>query len=426
MSHVLEPAILSSWLKLISKNFRILTYEGRSLSLLKGGRQKAADQYLKKSTLFANNVCQKLSGRKFDLVINSDHITLEAGARIAALSGAKRIYDAIEIPRLDMRAGSAYDRMAPQDLSKIHSVESAFIQSSDLITTIGPSIAKWIVENYQTQKVSVVRNCRNFQTPIKSTIKSDLGLQSHERLVLFINGIYPHQGLEQALQALSFTHSNIHLAAMGPAPAPHYLNEICQLAKRENVDKRFHLIPCKPWHEMLDYASGADMGILPRMPERLNNILSLPNRIFELIMARLPVASSDLPDIAEIVKNYKIGQVFDALNPQDIARAVSQTIDKIDQYKDNLETAASELCWETEKMQLLQAVNYLCNRKDHLKVLIISRKDISANNRICRISKTLSQAGNSVTIAAPYPPGNVQRDPAAEYILCNYSEGKAA
>lgn len=376
--------------------------------------------YLRRTLLFARNIETVFQDRRFDLVINSDNFTLAAGHYAALACGAKRIYDAIELPRLDTRSGDGYDCFQKYELDLIHEHEGRYINQCDSITVIGPSFKQWFPTHYDVRNIQVVRNCRNFETmPHTKESREDLGLAEDDILVLFLNSVYRNQGIEQMIEALTLLPTHVHIATLGPVAQDSYREEITKLAQRHNVENRFHILPPKPWQDMLAYASGADIGIIPRQSERLNNYLSLPNRVFELIMARLPFASASLPDIAEIVRGYDIGEVFDQTSAESIASAILKltTPDRLAICKKNIETAAADLCWEKEKGKFLSCVEGLFPSGKKLNVLFISCKDISKNNRVYRLCSTLTAAGHNVTVAAPYDPGTVQRDPATTYYV---------
>ncbi len=67
-------------------------------------------------------------------------------------------------------------------------------------------------------------------------------------------------------------------------------------------------------------------------------------------MSRLPVASSRLPNIEAIVKDYGIGMIFDETDPLDMARVINIMLEQenLTRFNDAVNKAAQELCWETE------------------------------------------------------------------------------
>jgi glycosyltransferase involved in cell wall biosynthesis len=80
---------------------------------------------------------------------------------------------------------------------------------------------------------------------------------------------------------------------------------------------------------------------------------SLPNKLFESIHAGLPIVAADLPDTAEIVRRYGVGEVFDAGTPQDLAAAIQQVLADPAAYRRAARAAAAELTWEHEAEELV-------------------------------------------------------------------------
>lgn len=376
--------------------------------------------YLQRALYFAMNAETTVLSldQPFDICIASDNITVLAGRYVSEATGSAFLYDAIELPPLSTRAGNAYRAWNKYQLDLVTEHEKSIIQKCDGVITIGPSIKKWLQENYDTKNVEVVRNCRNYEEiPGTKTIRQDCNLKDHDKLVLFINGVYPDQGVEQLLEALQQLPETVHAATLGPLAKGDYHQVIRDMAARLGVADRFHILKEKTWNQMLPYAAGADIGVIPRQPGHLNNTLSLPNRIFELIMARLPVASTSLPDIADIVLRHEIGQVFDAQTPKDMADKITSVLENHKTYKPNIEKAAQDLCWENEKQKFLNFVESFRPGKRPLNICFLSRKVIAKNNRIARLSRTLTEAGHNMTILAPHPPGEIQRDRLATYII---------
>ena len=59
------------------------------------------------------------------------------------------------------------------------------------------------------------------------------------------------------------------------------------LADKLGFSARVHFLPPRQPSEMITYASGADLGLVPIQDISENFRLSLPNRVFELLMARV-------------------------------------------------------------------------------------------------------------------------------------------
>jgi glycosyltransferase involved in cell wall biosynthesis len=71
----------------------------------------------------------------------------------------------------------------------------------------------------------------------------------------------------------------------------------------------------------------------------------------------VPVLASNLPEIRRIVESYNIGMIIENHEPAHIAAKMTQMLENpaaIAGWKENLNFAASELCWENEKKALIE------------------------------------------------------------------------
>jgi glycosyltransferase involved in cell wall biosynthesis len=111
-----------------------------------------------------------------------------------------------------------------------------------------------------------------------------------------------------------------------------------------------------PPDELLQWTASADLGLQPIMNWNMSYYLCLPNKTFEYIQAGLPIASSDFPELRNIVEKYNIGVLFDPDNPKQMAEEIQRYFDSPElqeTYKANLKVAKEELCWETEEQKLI-------------------------------------------------------------------------
>ena len=86
------------------------------------------------------------------------------------------------------------------------------------------------------------------------------------------------------------------------------------------------------------------------------------NKIFDYIHAGVPVLASNLPEIAQIINKYNIGIIIDEVSPEIIAEKITEMINdtiKYNKWKENLKTAANELCWENEEQKLIKVYKSL-------------------------------------------------------------------
>ncbi|MGB4292881.1 MAG: glycosyltransferase, partial [Bacteroidales bacterium] len=102
----------------------------------------------------------------------------------------------------------------------------------------------------------------------------------------------------------------------------------------------------------------------------LNYRFSLPNKLFDYISAGIPVISSNLPLISEVIINYNCGIIIPEVTPAEISDAIKMLSDNqilYKQLKKNCAIAASELNWEKESEKVKIFYSNLFNNEFALK-----------------------------------------------------------
>ena len=117
--------------------------------------------------------------------------------------------------------------------------------------------------------------------------------------------------------------------------------------------------PPVPYEELLEWTASADIGLIIYSPDDSPNVkMCLPNKLFEYLMAGIPVLASELDAVVDVIKSYSVGQVASSLSPADVGAAITAMLaDPValaDMSRHALDAARQEFCWEKEKQQLIQ------------------------------------------------------------------------
>ena len=127
------------------------------------------------------------------------------------------------------------------------------------------------------------------------------------------------------------------------------------LAEEEiGVADRFHLVAPVPTNEIVSFLSTADVGIHPLAMGLPNHELALPNKIFDYLHAGLPVATSRVALLSQLIKDTGIGETFDPEDPQDIAAAVERILGDHNTYAARVQDKdlLSRFSWEAQEANL--------------------------------------------------------------------------
>lgn len=313
---------------------------------------------------FASVADQLTAGRHFDIVQAYDNYGLVAGARLAKRTGAKLIYDAVEV---------ATDRVA-QDLNRLEKLrerrerdeEARIFLKADATTGTGDALAGWYAERYNIRKPLVVRNTR-FYWPYREDgrLRDDIGVGPEAQVMVWCGSAYPQQGLEVAIRALAHLSPTVHLAVISEVAMmwrKYVMEELPALAAAHSVADRVHLLPAREPNDLVPYISGGNLGFVLSIPvNHPNQYYNLPNKFFEYIMARLPVGTLAFPEVMNIVNQFEIGCVMDEHDSVRNAAIIQQMLEPetYASLRANVMKAAEVLCWENESRPYVELIDSL-------------------------------------------------------------------
>jgi glycosyltransferase involved in cell wall biosynthesis len=159
-----------------------------------------------------------------------------------------------------------------------------------------------------------------------------------------------------ALESLGASAPDLVLLVVGgsQATAP-----LASLADRLQRSGRLVVLPYLPRDEVAALIKGADVGLSLVLPVDVTHRLASPTKLFEYMQAGLPVIGSDVPEIHDVLTEFKCGILVDATRPGEIATAfVRLTIDSPlrKTLAENARAAATNLGWNAEREVLVDFV----------------------------------------------------------------------
>lgn len=132
------------------------------------------------------------------------------------------------------------------------------------------------------------------------------------------------------------------------------IGEVGLLGLRDRV----HFLDPVPPDALLSYTASADVGVTLLEDTCLNHRYALPNKLFEYLMAGIPVLASDLPEIRDVVDAYGVGRLVDPADPEAVARAMQFMIDRpdtLEQMGTNIPAVLETFSWEKASVCFEQA-----------------------------------------------------------------------
>ena len=287
-----------------------------------------------------------------DIVQAHDLPQLEAAIKVKEKLSIPAIYDAHEL----------YPEIGT--LSKDEQVaatkkEKAFIGKADGVTTVNPFIANEMSIRYAVEEPRVLLNATRFPEgfdPSRPTnlIKDALELPKSAKVVLFQGWYHRSRGLEDLVCSMKHTDDNIHLVFLGYGEE----NVVRQLREELGLENRVHILPKVPWDELINWTSSADCGIIPYQKTDLNNYLCSPNKLFEFIMAGLPIICNDFPFLDQVVSGEGFGITGPLTNEREFADLINKLFEddgkECAKFRQSMLDKYDQFDWNSQEPVLLE------------------------------------------------------------------------
>lgn len=240
-------------------------------------------------------------------------------------------------------------------ISKI--IEKIFIRYCDRVIVVGHSIANEYHRLYpKIDKPYVVLNTPPLKAIEKANIfREKFAITNKQNIFLYQGGLLKNRGIEVLLKIFSdsdfingFDRQPI-IVFMGFGTLEGAIKEYAK--KHPTIFFHEAVAP----QNLLNYTSSADYGVCFVEDTCLSYRYCMPNKVFEYIMAGLPLVVSSLDELKRLVEQNQIGVVSKGNQMANFMQAIKQIqkMDK-DKLKINLEKARATYNWEEQEKVLMQ------------------------------------------------------------------------
>ena len=281
--------------------------------------------------------------------------TLPVAAALARRVGLPLTYDAHELyPEIST--------LSRREAATWRLLERRLAKRADHLLTVCDSIAAEIESRYGVARPTVLLNCpdggaagageeERAGAAAMLRAKADLDRED-EPIVLYQGGFAPHRGLDTLVRAAgALERGTVVLMGWGRLE-----EELRALVAREGVGGRVRIVGPVPQEEVVAYAAGAAVGVIPYEPVGLNNTYTTPNKLFDYMAAGLPVAASRLPELIRFVEEGGMGLTFTPGDPASLAAALNAILAdpaRYERMRERAREAGRRYTWERESAKLL-------------------------------------------------------------------------
>ena len=281
-------------------------------------------------------VLTALEGRRFDVVVANEARILALADRVAA--GAPIWADMHE--------------WAPEERTHILSWRllvaplmdhlcRTYLPRCAAITTVGDRIGDLYRSRYGVE-AHTMRN----SSPYRDLPLGDVG----EDAVRLVHSGAAVQGrnLELTIDVVSALPERFTLD-LYLVPANDGGKYLRSLIERAPADGRIRFLDPVPPMALPETLNAYDLGVFWLPPVHTNGRLTLPNKYFDYVQARLGIAVGPSPEMADLTTRHGLGVVAEDFRPETIAASLREvTVEDIRGWKQNAERAAHELSFDAD------------------------------------------------------------------------------
>ena len=290
-------------------------------------------------------LCWRLLRSGADAVHAHDVNVLPTAWLAAKLLRVPLVYDAHEIST-DREGYQAFRKWVGWVEKKIMPSVAASITTTDMR-------AKFFARAYRIPRPLVLQNRPRYIVVDKTNrIRSELNLSQPWPIVLYQGGLQQGRGLPRLVKAAEKV-PNAYFVFIGGG---RQTEELCSLVVELGLTDRVYFIPTVSLNDLPEYTASADIGVQPIENTCLNHFSTDSNKLFEYVIAGLPVIASAMPEIRKVVQQYDLGL---SVPPGDTGALIEALNTMINQpelrqhYAQQASKAAHHLNWEAQEQSLL-------------------------------------------------------------------------
>jgi len=224
------------------------------------------------------------------------------------------------------------------------------------VITVSPQLVDEMQRLYGGPRAVVVRNIPEYQSPGNDDrLRRHFDLPPTTRIALYQGGFQSNRSLDTLVRAAPYLATDNLIILMGAGECQEQLEGLIEELK---VGERVKIKGAVPYAELLSWTTGADIGLSLFSPdESLSIRYCLPNKLFEYLMAGLPVLSTPLDAVVDLLREYDMGMVVNSLSPEVVGPAINAMLaddaGRARMRRNALKAARQTLNWEVERHSLL-------------------------------------------------------------------------
>lgn len=365
-----------------------------------------------------NNLARRIAKEKYDIIHAHDHLMLNVGAKIKRLNpDTTLIYDSHELFHswpINYASTSLSIRIKSYLVRKIQILlEKKSGKYIDYLITVNQSLAD-VLSKYFKLKESplVVRNLLPYEVVDKGKhiLRKKFNIPEENKILVFIGWhVYPKTlNIEAVINQIG---NKRKISFVLICNRDVYRKAVEDYAKSKGYSNIFFHDIVKPG-EITSYLTDCDVGIISTWNKNdLSYWYALDNKLFNYLMAEIPILATAQPEYKSIIEKYGIGVCVNPEEPEAFINGFNHILQNDEAFRKNITETKKVLNWENESKKLIQQYDSLLLRstgsaEDKIEgfikpqVVMLLDNQFVMDKRVLREAKALVQAGFPVTLYA--------------------------
>ena len=283
--------------------------------------------------------------------------TLEVGVAVSSALDIPLIYDSHEIASQRNHHSSSRKRRS-------YDLEKQLMNNVDRMIMVSQGCADYTAEIYNIATPDVIMNCPDLRegSVNSRSLREELGIADTDFLAVHQGSLQRNRGVEETIQAVAqVTDCTLVIIGFGQ----HRIALENYVAER-GLNHKIKFFGPVPSHELIEWTASADLGIATIIGKSKSYLYSMPNKLFEYVMAGIPVIASNYPDMGSFVQMNDIGLTCDPESVTEIRDAILKLMNDSElrsKYAKNANVARSKFNWQIEEEKLLAIYRELVGTK---------------------------------------------------------------
>ncbi|MCX6430215.1 MAG: glycosyltransferase [Actinobacteria bacterium] len=282
----------------------------------------------------------------FDIVHAHDFTALEIGARLSRERKVPLIYDSHEW----WLGRQRQYRPTPFTDGREARLERKLVQQASAVITVGKSIGDLMRLQREAKNVRVVRNSFPKTSDTSSLVTTP------PKGVIYAGRVDAFRELETIIYASKTV--SISITWMGDY-ANQWATQWVPIARASGIE----VLPSQSLSAVTTAMQNAGLAFVTHSDQFESHRLALPNKLFHAVQAGVPVIATNVSELAGVVREFDLGELYEAGNAESMQKAIERAIDRHSDLVSNVNAAKGAMSWETDEKVLVQIYQDLIKAK---------------------------------------------------------------